>query len=177
LAPARAPRGHPRAHPRLLRAGGARRDDGSGEGKVNAVAAEDVRVFGRRGKAIGEEHAQAALAPRVGQRLEHLARGPGEGIEGRRAVLVVERDVAAARGERDPDWRLAAAAMAVLHRVEEELLDHKVRLEALVARHLRLAAEALDELPRLLPFFEAGVKHRYSGCDGVHRRFSMVWAL
>src|SRR5690606_24164918 len=89
----------------------------AGELQANAVAPEHVRVVGGGREPVGEDHAQAALAARLGERLQHLAGGAREGVEGRRRVLVGKRDPAGIRGEGDPHRRVAAALVPVLHGV------------------------------------------------------------
>jgi hypothetical protein len=59
--------------------------------------------------------------------------------------------------------------MAVLHGIEEKLLDHEVGLEAGIARKVRSATKVLDETPGVLPGLQPGGKHTHSRCDGVHR--------
>ena len=53
-----------------------------GERQADAVAAENVRVVGGGGEAVGEDHAQAAFAAGLGERLEHLAGRAANGLKG-----------------------------------------------------------------------------------------------
>ena len=137
---------------------------------ADAVAAEEVGVLVRRGEAVGEDDAQPAFAPGLRERLQHLPGVRREGVERRRSILVGEAHVVAFGRELDPDRGVAAAVVAVLHRVEEELLHHQVGLEALLPLDPGGTAKAFQERPGVLPLLQAARKHPGSLCDGVHRR-------
>jgi aspartate ammonia-lyase len=123
------------------------------------ISTEDLAAVARQG---------AAVSFAAGEYLFHEST-PREWLG---VVLEGEGHPPALGGKREPDRRVAAAAVAVLHGVQEKLLDHEVGLEASLARHGRALAEILDERAGAFPRLQAGRKHRHSGCDGVHRQGS-----
>ena len=82
-----------------------------------------------------------------------------ERVERRRGVLVGQLHGLWLRVELDPDRRVAVAAMAVVHRVDEELLEHEVEPQAALARELGFGAEPLEEGADAPQFLEPCKKH------------------
>src|SRR5215472_12213453 len=100
----------------------------------DAVRVADAAILDLPRHRGDEQHAESAHPPILHARLEIGRRHGSEGIVGRPRVLVVESDVSFRYLTHEPHGRLAVTAVAVRHRVGEELFHEEGEAEAALAR-------------------------------------------
>ena len=75
----------------------------------------------------------------------------GQGIKWRALVSLGDRDVEFARSERNPNQKIAVAAMAMVNSIGKKFFKNEIELEAGPPRNRRARAEALKEFPGRAP--------------------------